>query len=182
MKMLLVCTSPVIVAGFVLFVSFFCLFTIQNQTQDLFEKLAVETGSLAGHQVPLLNSHNYLKESISKLANDTHNQKRRLEDIGRNFREKNVVVYGIPEKDSEEVETLVRELFQEKLGATFGDYDIDEVKRFGTTVSWENHGKVQHGRKIRVRFLSYKHKFVVMNSTEKLKKTTYKIENDHQEA
>jgi len=110
-------------------------------------------------------------ESLLRLENSR--LKREVEELKNEIRQKNVVIYGLEERDrnEEELTEIILRMLNEGMGVRILQEDMDGVTRLGRY----NHQKI---RPILVALTTMKAKKAIMRSRRNLKGTKIYIEED----
>lgn len=149
-------TTPAIIVGAILLTTVSCLVIKQNQTKTLLEQLLEKTSVITKEQEHLTSMHETLLRNAKKLETETIEQKNLIKTIDKSFKEKIIIVSGIPEIEEEDLEFLVRKKFQKNFGLSFGEYDIENVQRIGRKTNKKE-------RNIKIRFFYYQDKLKVIS-------------------
>ena len=172
--LLAVLTSPVVIVGAILLTTTTCLTINQSHSRTMLENLVQKTMSLTKSQDQLVSVHQNLLETSQKLAAEVKFHGNRLKTIEKGSRENNLIIYDIPEKDEENTESLVRQMLSKNFELRFGEYEIENVRRFGKRTAFVVNGENGEGRKIKVRFFHYRDKLKVLSRLTDLYKLTIK--------
>lgn len=113
----------------------------------------------------------FKRELITQLAEKEKTQNERIDEMERFIRRKNIIIYGIKEKEREkmqDMEDYIIKILEEASIISLNGSDIDYIKRIGKPGAGSN-------RPICVSFVAQKMKQVVMKNKRKLRALQDKI-------
>lgn len=101
----------------------------------------------------------------------------RLDELEQYQRRNNLRVFGVVEKKGENTDTLLIDIFKNKLNVDVSLSDIDRSHRVGATQEPGPDGKIKH-RPIIVKFVSYRVRRLVFDNKKKLKGSSISVRED----
>lgn len=122
-----------------------------------------------------------INEVINSLSDDYKSHKefclQRLDDLEQYQRRNNLRVFGVVEKKGENTDTLLIDIFKNKLNVDVSLSDIDRSHRVGAVQQPGPDGKIKH-RPIIVKFVSYRVRRLVFENKKKLKGSSVSVQED----
>lgn len=108
-----------------------------------------------------------LKDNVTKFADVD----KRLDSLEQYSRRNNLRIYGLSEKNGENTDDLVLQLFNGKLNLNLSLRDVDRTHRVGRAVNGRD-------RPLLVKFVTYRDRFDVFRRKSQLKGTSIVIKED----
>lgn len=102
-------------------------------------------------------------------------QEKKVDTLDKNAKKRNLVIYGIPEKEGElytDIFNIVMDLMNQRMGINLKPQELDDFFRIG------KRGNTQKVRPILLKMVSYWKKREILSQTVKLKGTKIFIAND----
>jgi hypothetical protein len=147
---------------------------VNKITQDLFGEAFVNKliKSISALVLAEINEKfvNFEKE-INNLKSENRQLRQNIDNLEQYTRRNSIRVFGVPERDGENVEDTVLKIFQEKLELQIDKRNIDRCHRVGQR-------KNNINRAIIVKFTSYKYRSQVYTNKKKLKGLKIVIRED----
>ena len=112
-----------------------------------------------------------MQTQVAEISVAVTNQQKFIERNDRERRDKNVVIIGLTEEDSERTETLVSDLFENRL--SLSNVSVHKVTRLG-----KKNGEIKSSRPVLVTFESIEDKRKVLSAKSKLSGSKVFINND----
>lgn len=120
----------------------------------------------------LLVSRAKTDEKVRELEMIIENQNKKIETLEKKITQKNLIIFGIEERQNENVYETIKEFFKTKMSSEIGDNDIDEVKRIGKK-------NTKNMRPTLVEFMKKKKKYEILEKSKLLKGTNFVIEEQY---
>ena len=170
--------SPLVILAIICLLSIACLSIDQVQTNEILETLDHEKSLLNKRQTHLLSTRSQVQKLLVNLNNSINLQGKLIGAVEKYFYEKLIIISGIPEQDTiENSELIVRNFLSEELGLSFGEFDVEEVKRFDKKVMRKINNKTIAERKFKVKFFRQRDKNNVLDRSGLLNGTFQSIHN-----
>lgn len=111
------------------------------------------------------------EKKIKRLEEKVDQQEGKIEKLEREIKRRNLVIYGIPEQEDENLHEEIKNLM-EKININI-DYknETENIRRIGIN-------REKNNRPILIKFLNENKKYEVIKNAYKLKNTNYGISND----
>lgn len=129
-----------------------------------------------------IQNHNEVMTKLVTMEADNKNmdvrmekQEKKVDTLDKNAKKRNLVIYGIPEKEGElytDIFNIVMDLMNQRMGINLKPQELDDFFRIG------KRGNTQKVRPILLKMVSYWKKREILSQTVKLKGTKIFIAND----
>lgn len=115
---------------------------------------------------------NSLKVTNSELKESSNSCAKKADDLEQYTRRNNIRIFGLPESDSENIDDVVINLFNEKLNVNITPSEIDRCHRLGKKTNNKSN------RPVIVKFTSYRSRHLVFATKKSLKGSGITIRED----
>lgn len=121
----------------------------------------------------IIQSINEIKDLVKVNSNRFVAIDKRIDDLEQYSRRNNLRVFGVHEVQGEDTDTLLLDLFRNKLNLTITLNELDRSHRVGKPVSGSG-----RPRPILVKFISYRIRAQIFTNKKMLKGSNYSIKED----